>query len=193
MKLAEFDLGTIVYIIFLVLYGIYSMYKKSMKDAEKKYKQPTDPFPTVLPKKQPQKPVAKKPTQSVPQKDIWKELMGEEATTIFPTERHLKEEKKQKPVEVKQRDTTVKKKEVAIKPQITSPSRYLNREPIKASISEHASFLPGDFSIQNHEGESAVKDHYIHQSENIFESSLPDDFNPRMAFKYALLLERKHF
>jgi hypothetical protein len=193
MKYAEFDLGTIVYIIFLVLYGIYSMYKKSMKDAEKKYQQPSDPFPTSLPK-QPQKPVAKKQPQPIEPKDIWKELMGEEATIDFPQERHLPEDRRQKQVEIKQKEVRVKKIETVRKPVTPTPSRYLQREAIKPSISEHASFLPGDFSIQqNEEGVAAVKDHYKEELTVDYHHNFPDDFDPRAAFKYAVLLEPKNF
>jgi len=197
MKYAEFDLGTIVYIIFLVLYGIYSMYKKSMKDAEKKYQQPSDPFPTSLPK-QPEKPAAKKQPKPVPQKDIWKELMGEEATIDFPQERHVPQERKQKSAEVKQREVSIKRKETTTKPKSYESQHTIHREAIKPSISEHASFLAGDFSIQETnigegEGVSAVKDHYKEELSSFFVHQLPDDFNPRTAFKYSLLLEKKHF
>jgi hypothetical protein len=196
MKLAEFDLGTIVYIIFLALYGIYTMYKKSLKNAEKKYQQPTDSFPTSLPK-QPQK-SQPKPQQQAPAKDIWKELMGEEVLTEQPQERHFPDEKKQRTAEVKQKAVTVRKKEVVVKPKTPSYVRPEHRETIKASISEHASFLPGDFAITEtnnlpEEGVSVMKGRIrqigVDANAN---DSLPDDFDPRTAFKYAVLLEKKY-
>jgi hypothetical protein len=199
MKPAAIDFDTLVYILFLVLYGIYSLYKKIMKDAEKKYKQPKpgDAFPTSLPKQpRPSKP---KPAASAPAKDIWKELMGEQTAQKPSRERQLYEQKKSEPVAVKPKPNVVKPKEIiASKPESDS-GRFGQMKPIKPSISEHASFLPGDFSVVEtkvpEEGISVLRGRIRETaiSDEDYRPAWPDDFDPRTAFKYAILLERKEF
>jgi hypothetical protein len=195
MKYAEIDLGTIVYIIFLVLYGIYSMYKKSMKNAEKKYRNTTDPFPASLPKNQPKQRNEPKAAPKSEPKDIWKELMGEEATMDFPQEKKISEEVKQKPVEVKTQELYAKKKEQVIKPKTESVKRTFNRIPARPTISENSSFLSGDFSFDNNEGKAAITtvSRAEKETDSYRKKNTTIDFNPREAFKYMLLLERKYF
>lgn len=185
--MAEIDVETIIYILFVVIYGIYSLYKKSMKDAEKKYGKPLgDSLPSPpeegdFKSQKPEKP------QSSPGRH--KEIVDRGKSSGSHSDRKY----------IPKRQSTVREIQ-KYRPLIPATSPMPERNVLRPSISEHTSFLPGDLISTNlpvpEEGMPALSTqaptHELPYNKPLA-GSLPDDFDARTAVMYSILLERKEF